>query len=51
MNYLFNPPAEWSAGYGPRFGVTFTDYNTLERTPKASATRLHSLIADLQRTT
>ncbi|KAJ5689572.1 Glycoside hydrolase family 1 [Penicillium macrosclerotiorum] len=28
---------EWSDGYGVRFGVTFTDYETLARTPKQSA--------------
>lgn len=37
--------AEWSDGYGPRFGVTFTDYDTLERTPKRSATLLGNMIA------
>ncbi|KAK2123626.1 glycoside hydrolase superfamily [Fusarium oxysporum II5] len=35
---------EWSDGYGPRFGVTFTDYETLERTPKKSALVLRQLI-------
>ncbi|KAL1888282.1 hypothetical protein Sste5346_009674 [Sporothrix stenoceras] len=35
---------EWSDGYGPRFGVTFTDYNTLERTPKQSALLLGKMI-------
>ncbi|RSL53994.1 hypothetical protein CEP54_010113 [Fusarium duplospermum] len=35
---------EWSDGYGPRFGVTFTDYETLERTPKKSALQLRSLV-------
>ena len=33
-------PLEWSDGYGVRFGVTYTDYDTLERTPKKSATFL-----------
>lgn len=28
---------EWSAGYGPRFGITHVDYQTLVRTPKDSA--------------
>ncbi|KAM6505597.1 hypothetical protein FSOLCH5_013772 [Fusarium solani] len=35
---------EWSDGYGPRFGVTFTDYETLERTPKKSALELRSMV-------
>jgi beta-glucosidase len=28
---------EWSEGYARRFGVVYTDYATLQRTPKASA--------------
>jgi beta-glucosidase len=28
---------EWSAGYGPRFGIVHVDYATLARTPKQSA--------------
>lgn len=28
---------EWAFGYGRRFGITWTDYATLERLPKASA--------------
>lgn len=28
---------EWSAGYGPRFGLIHVDYATQKRTPKASA--------------
>ncbi|KXJ90360.1 glycoside hydrolase superfamily [Microdochium bolleyi] len=35
---------EWSDGYGPRFGVTFTDYETLERTPKRSAFMLRGMV-------
>ncbi|KAJ3035542.1 Beta-glucosidase 1A [Rhizophlyctis rosea] len=27
---------EWADGYTCRFGVTYVDYKTLERTPKAS---------------
>ena len=27
---------EWSFGYGPRFGLVFVNYTTLERIPKAS---------------
>ncbi|KAH7016667.1 putative beta-glucosidase [Ilyonectria destructans] len=37
---------EWSAGYGIRFGVTFTDYDTLERTPKDSASKIRGMIED-----
>lgn len=39
---------EWSDGYGPRFGVTFTDYNTLERTPKKSALLLKHMFEERQ---
>ena len=28
---------EWAHGYGKRFGVVHVDYDTLARTPKASA--------------
>ncbi|KAF6786376.1 putative beta-glucosidase [Colletotrichum sojae] len=28
---------EWSAGYGPRFGIVHTDFKTQKRTPKNSA--------------
>lgn len=28
---------EWAEGYIPRFGVTYVNYETLERTPKDSA--------------
>ncbi|RDW85922.1 beta-glucosidase-2 [Coleophoma crateriformis] len=28
---------EWSAGYGPRFGIVHVDFETLKRTPKNSA--------------
>ena len=28
---------EWSRGYWPRFGIVYTDYNTLRRIPKDSA--------------
>ncbi|RYC78350.1 hypothetical protein BFJ63_vAg18777 [Fusarium oxysporum f. sp. narcissi] len=37
---------EWSMGYGPRFGVAYTDYDTLERTPKESALMLRGMIED-----
>jgi len=36
---------EWSAGYTPRFGLVYIDYNTLTRTPKASAHWYAKLIA------
>lgn len=35
---------EWSLGYGPRFGLVHVDYDTLQRTPKAS---YHALKAAL----
>jgi beta-glucosidase len=38
--------SEWSDGYGVRFGVTFTDYQTLERTPKMSAQVFKTLVED-----
>lgn len=28
---------EWASGYGPRFGINYVDYDTLERIPKDSA--------------
>jgi beta-glucosidase len=28
---------EWAEGYGPRFGLTYVDYETLQRIPKDSA--------------
>ncbi|EXA30881.1 hypothetical protein FOVG_17758 [Fusarium oxysporum f. sp. pisi HDV247] len=31
---------EWSSGYGPRFGIVHTDFQTLKRTPKGSANYL-----------
>jgi beta-glucosidase len=36
---------EWSEGYLPRFGLVYVDYNTLARTPKASAKWYAKLIA------
>jgi beta-glucosidase len=35
---------EWALGYTPRFGVTYVDYETLERTPKLSAGFLREVI-------
>ncbi|WP_262001994.1 GH1 family beta-glucosidase [Microbacterium sp. Mcb102] len=34
---------EWAAGYGPRFGIIHVDYDTLERTPKVSASWVREL--------
>jgi beta-glucosidase len=28
---------EWACGYNKRFGIVYVNYQTLERTPKASA--------------
>jgi beta-glucosidase len=36
---------EWNEGYTPRFGLVYVDYNTLSRTPKASAKWYAKLIA------
>jgi beta-glucosidase len=36
---------EWSSGYLRRFGIVYTDYETLERTPKASAHWYAKLLA------
>jgi beta-glucosidase/6-phospho-beta-glucosidase/beta-galactosidase len=43
--------AEWSDGYGVRFGVTYTDYETLERTPKRSALHLKESFGKRMRST
>ena len=37
---------EWSAGFSPRYGLYYTDYETLERTPKKSAGWYRQVIAD-----
>lgn len=45
FNYILPIPSgflaygvlEWSHGYAPRFGIVYTNYETLERTPKKSA--------------
>jgi beta-glucosidase len=39
---------EWNEGYTPRFGLVYVDYNTLSRTPKASAKWYARLIAAQQ---
>jgi beta-glucosidase len=36
---------EWAFGYRPRFGLVHVDFDTLERTPKASAEWYRSVIA------
>jgi beta-glucosidase len=36
---------EWAFGYGKRFGIVWTDYETLERIPKASAAFYRDVIA------
>ena len=36
---------EWSYGYRPRFGIVYVDFDTLARTPKASAHWYQQLIA------
>jgi beta-glucosidase len=37
---------EWDLGYDVRFGVTYTDYVILERTPKKSALMIEGMIKD-----
>jgi beta-glucosidase len=36
---------EWNSGYAKRFGIVWVDYDTLERTPKASALWYRDYIA------
>jgi beta-glucosidase len=36
---------EWNEGFTPRFGLVYVDYNTLSRTPKASAKWYAKVIA------
>jgi beta-glucosidase len=36
---------EWALGYSRRFGIVWTDYETLERTPKRSAAFFSDVIA------
>jgi beta-glucosidase len=36
---------EWSLGYGPRFGLVYVDYPTLERVPKDSFFWFRDMIA------
>jgi beta-glucosidase len=36
---------EWTRGYDKRFGIVRVDYETMERTPKASAIWYKDLIA------
>ena len=35
---------EWAEGYGQRFGIVHVDYDTLVRTPRASASWYRSVI-------
>lgn len=37
---------EWSAGYAPRYGLYYTDFNTLERIPKKSARWYQTVIRE-----
>ena len=37
---------EWASGYGQRFGIHYVDFETLKRTPKASAKWLAEVIAN-----
>ena len=39
---------EWAEGYGKRFGIVRVDYDTLERTPKASYDWLRELVTSRQ---
>ena len=45
--YLWSPMDnfEWSAGYEARFGIRYTDYNTMQRIPKKSACWYANVIA------
>jgi beta-glucosidase len=36
---------EWAEGYSRRFGITYVDFKTLKRTPKASYNFLQAVIA------
>jgi beta-glucosidase len=40
---------EWIKGFGPRFGLFHVDYETMERTPRASADLFKKLVAAHQR--
>ncbi|CAH0057201.1 unnamed protein product [Clonostachys solani] len=46
FGWSFMDNLEWSDGYGIRFGVTHTDYDTLERTPKNSALMIKDMIKE-----
>jgi beta-glucosidase len=34
----------WHDGYGPRFGIVYVDYDTMERLPKDSALWLREVM-------
>ncbi len=42
---------EWSAGYGPRYGIMHVDFETLKRTPKNSAYYLRDTMKDRRKAT
>ena len=44
FQWSFMDNFEWAAGYNPRFGMVYCDYQTLERTPKDSAYWFKSVI-------
>ena len=44
FQWSFMDNFEWAAGYNPRFGMVYCDYQTLKRTPKDSAYWYKSVI-------
>ncbi len=45
FQWSFMDNFEWAEGYGSRWGLVYTDFDSLERTPKASAYWYRDLIA------